>query len=916
LIQLLLAFTLALPAFSQQDAGESVFPLPPFTEGMTTRYSANAIPDGALTDATNVVLDEDIPGIPVNRLGYAKYNTTAIPNSKSVRGLWPFDATDGTHYIVAMSSSAFYKSSGDGTWTAISGLSGFSSSKDFDCTQTIGKLWCANGDVVFWFDGSSTATVSTAPLGDKINHFRNRVLEAGISGQKARLRMSGELDGTDWTTNTLSSSPVNIAVGGVDDGQGITCLMGAFQDVFLIGKLDSLWGLYGFDRRDFELREISREVGCLEQRSVQEKNNCLYWLSKRGIEKFCGAMIERVSDPIRDQIDTIIATAGNARSALDTTESDFEAGNLAASGPGARLSSTITPNSVVPSSWSITDTAFAGTFSSAAVISGSLQISTGAPFYNAGFEHGDLSNWTAVNFSTAGSLMWGDFSARAQSNFSSCVSAGNAGVQCRNNLDVYDAATNTLIYSTHSVALFKPITITAAMLNESTTAQIYVKAYDGNYSSYSLTSAAFTNWADGFTFLFDDTCHLGGNHGCILEFDMYEHADGVGFSSATFVSQTFDTSFSTPTWGLFSSTFTQSLAGGTSVYFQTQVSGDGSSWDGLAGDTDTVRLANAAKRYIRYKVTIQQSSSTLVGSIGTVGLLAETTGYFISQCRTPGSSITSWGLFTCNSVANGGVLSLAISTGTNCDSVTRATATWTAQANSSVISVATAAAVAYRVLFSIDAATQTPTLQDCTINWTEGATRPPVASSVYRDRYHLAYTSATNSTAVNDHELVLDKNDKWTLFDDHNCYSLALYNRKLYCGASTSSGQVWQQDVGTDDDGASYTSRIRTKAFNLGSPERRKDFKKVYIDLSPAPDASSVISLTGRYYLDRSTVPYSLGSLDLNEDPGTLQTGKFPFPLDQKTDGRYIQLELESSGKNQPWSLYGGRLYYTPLTPE
>jgi hypothetical protein len=849
------------------------------------------------------VLDEDVSGVAVNRSGYAKYNATALPNAKSVRGLWPFDATDGTKYIIAFSSAAFYKSSGDGTWTAISGLSGFSSSKDFDCTQTIGKFWCANGDVVFWFDGSSTATVSTAPLGTKIGRFRNRVLMAGISGQAARLRLSGELDGTDWSTGAvLSTSPANIAVGGVDDGQNITCLMGSFQDVYLIGKLDSLWGLYGFSRSDFELREISEEVGCLEPRSVQEKNNCKYWLSKRGLEKFCGATIERVSDPIRDQIDTIITTAGNTRTALDTTQADFQAGNSAASGPAARMSTTIVPNAVVPSSWSVAgvDADYSsGTAVNVDSYTVPGQITLQQAFANAGFQDGTFTNWNAVGGG------WTVDNAHACTPGVAPVAFLNTGFTFPGQFQILDGVTGAVLQS-RTMALGSSCSTMGMDVSTITLSgtTIKMRVTDGTNS---LTTTAFSRPFGKVTMGAAKVGSVG---------IMIDNPEPYYLSSGTWVSRVYDTSFDTPTWGPW--TLSVSSNGATTqIDMQVQVAPAvtgpfTSSTNPAIGE----RFTGNAQRFARFQATFQTASVAVTPTLSTFGLQSATTGYFIGQCRSPGANITSWGLFTCNTVANGGSFSFAISTGSSCDSVTRATATWNSQTNATVISVATSSVVAYRALFSIDAGTQTPTLQDCTINWNEGATRPPVASSVYRDRYYLAYTSSTASGAANDHELVLDRNDKWTLFDDHNCYSLSLYNRKLYCGASTSSGQVWQQDVGTDDDGSAFTSRIRTKAFDLGMPERRKTFSRLYVDLSPAPDLSSVITLTGRYVLDRSTSAFSFGTMNLNEDPGTIQTAKFPFTLSQKTDGRFIQLELESSGKNQPWRLFGGRLYFTPLTPE
>jgi hypothetical protein len=123
-------------------------------------------------------------------------------------------------------------------------------------------------------------------------------------------------------------------------------------------------------------------------------------------------------------------------------------------------------------------------------------------------------------------------------------------------------------------------------------------------------------------------------------------------------------------------------------------------------------------------------------------------------------------------------------------------------------------------------------------------------------------------------------------------------------------------DSGTDDDGTAILSKIRTKAFNLGMPERRKSFSRLYLDLEPSPEPSQTITLTGRYTLERSTPTFSLGTVDLNENAGSILTAEFPFPLANPTSARYLQIELEGSGLNSPWRLFSGRLYYQLMEPE
>lgn len=935
---------------------EQTFGVPLFTEGLHTHYPANSIPDNALTEALNVLIDEDVDGVVVRRPGYAKCNATAIAGAQTARGLWQFDASDGTKYHVAVSSWSFYEHDGDCVWTVIPGLGGAGSEDlEWDCVQALGKLWCTNGSKGIYWDGTSTKTVTGMPAGTLIDTFRNRLLVANVSGNQSRLYLSGELDGEDFTvpSSPVSTSPAIIAIGGVNDGLSITCLMGAYQDTYIIGKRDSLSALYGFDRRNFAVREVSREVGCIEDRTVKEKQNSLYWISKRGVERMRGTVIDRVSDPVRNLVDTIIATAGNLRTVTDTTQGDFEAGNLTAAGPGAPMSATVTPGSVVSSTFS---RSFSLDYSWGMV---DVDTTTGLSgfidnFDNANFASGGLT-WTVL--SGAEQLIEDSTSLRVFKTTSSenhllprALSAVTASTGIWS-FTFLSTATNSASFTVYLVAsTTDPVTmdydgyaISVGPINNGvsiTGAISYSTAPSMNMRDEPITGLAYnSSHTVVFTRASNGTVAVFVNGG--LEFNFRDERSitnaGTGLISSSLntstpthlsafrtprfydnlISLTYDTAMTTPTWGLYAVSVTSSSE--SSVTFKTQVSPTGSgSWTTLTAQTPNTKIASAARRYIRHQARVEAPTTVGLSSptVREASLMAGTTGQFISQCHNPGTSITSWGRLSCGEVPYNGSFSLAVSTAISCHAATRSTATWNTQIDGSVIAINTAPYVAYRVTFgdfSVFYATANPALQDCTIEWNEGETRPPAAASVYRDRYHLAYTSSTASGAKNDHQLVLDSNDKWVLWDNLNCYSLGIYERKLYCGASTDSGQVWLMDSGTADDGASFTSRFKTKAYSFGRPDIFKEFREFGAELEPEPDSSYSISTNWRYYIDRGTTSYSIGPVDLGEDSGYLLWGRMPFGTGEAVRGRYLQLEGEVSGTNSPFRFYGGLLKWRPL---
>lgn len=949
--------------------------------GLVTRYASSQIGDTCLQEAENVYLDEDI-GI-VRRRGFPRFNATALTASQSVRGIWPFRATDGTDYMVVLSSNTMFQSNGDGTFAAVSpAIASLSATQNMDCTQCLGRLWCVNGsDTMFFWTGTATGTASGAPTCQAIDCFRNRIVLSNCSGTLSQLRMSGELDGTDYTipSSPVSTSPASISIGGVNDGNEVRCIQGVYQDVLVMGKENSTWGLYGFDRRDFAVREISREVGCIDNRSSREKQGSLYWLSKRGLEKMTGPSITRVSDPIRDLMDTIIVAGGNSRSAQDTSQADFEAGNLTASGPGAPVSATISPGNVVPSTATRIDTSSAnfsegtltnlvltdvvgsvvldsstfqdnfndGNFTSnpAWTVGGNdfWSIDTSRLKYDGNQDNSDLIAWLFATSVDSSSGSWSynvsivdTFAAtKADFVFSSTGSdpATTNGYLFRTEVaagdgcNAPDATTINHCSSTNglyridagSLVLLSSVTLGAT---SGTPISIVIKKSAGtinisiNSSVLTATDSTYATSANIILRVDDNIAIAEERHGVVF----FDNISWFKYHPVTgsFTSRIFDVSFSSPIWSTLSSTFTAyNSSGEGNIAFYIQVSTDSDdTFDALVSSSDTLKPSIAAKRYFRYRANFSTLVSTKTPQLDAISLDAATTGYFISQCRNPGTAITSWGLFQCNRVLNNGDMTFYVSTGTSCNGATRSTNTWTTQTNNSVITIATAAFVAYRVLFDIDSGTETPTLNDCTINWNEGATRPAIASEVYRDRYYMSYTSATVGTVVNDRLLVLDSRDQWVTHDSPNCSALSLYNRNLYCGDSGNNGRVYRMDTGQDDDGASFTSNIRTKDFDFGNTWQRKVLSRMYFDLSGLPSQDVSISLTPSYTLDASTDVFTLTAINLNEDYSRFIAAKVPALLSNNVTGRWFNFALSHTGVNGPWKLFGMKLVFSRLAED
>ena len=81
-------------------------------------------------------------------------------------------------------------------------------------------------------------------------------------------------------------------------------------------------------QNDFTLKNINPVVGCIQNRSIQEKQGRLVWVSKRGLERLDGGIVTLISDPVKNYMDNLISgyDVTTSRQLLDQYYSDFNLG--------------------------------------------------------------------------------------------------------------------------------------------------------------------------------------------------------------------------------------------------------------------------------------------------------------------------------------------------------------------------------------------------------------------------------------------------------------------------------------------------------------------------------------------------------------------------------------------------------------
>jgi len=146
----------------------------------------------------------------------------------------------------------------------------------------------------------------------------------------------GELNGLDYTIPAiqLTTSPAISSVNGINDGLIVNCLMGEFQNQFLIGRSYDLWVFLDTIYPTLHYAKNILSGRMPRAPSVQDGYERTLLLSYRGCGGLFGNSNQSSFLPIDSRF-TYIASAGNALSDTLTTQADWQSGIFIASGSGA-----------------------------------------------------------------------------------------------------------------------------------------------------------------------------------------------------------------------------------------------------------------------------------------------------------------------------------------------------------------------------------------------------------------------------------------------------------------------------------------------------------------------------------------------------------------------------------------------------
>lgn len=97
----------------------------------------------------------------------------------------------------------------------------------------------------------------------------------------------------DWDTGN-NAGAINIPSGNGDSGTGLYSLNNALY----VFQRRAIWRVYGDSPANFELRNVSNEIGMIDKRTLVEWNDILIFLADQGIYMFDGSNLRNISDGV------------------------------------------------------------------------------------------------------------------------------------------------------------------------------------------------------------------------------------------------------------------------------------------------------------------------------------------------------------------------------------------------------------------------------------------------------------------------------------------------------------------------------------------------------------------------------------------------------------------------------------------
>ena len=256
--------------------------------GLVLDQSTFAMQPGMALELTN--FEPDIQGGYRRISGYNKWNSNIVPQDASASEAVLMAAYFKGN-IIAARGGKIHKGGTTGSWTQIdTGRSnaGVYSFFRYTLGGTDFIVWADGANHASKYDNSTVTDINAtgAPSNPKfVTGYKNALFFAGMSSTPQELVFTAPYTDTDFSTAN--------GAGSINVDSNITGLF-PFRDSLFIFCDERIFKLVGNTVADFVLQPVTREIGCLNGRTIQEFGGDLIFLGPDGLRTVAGT--EKIGD--------------------------------------------------------------------------------------------------------------------------------------------------------------------------------------------------------------------------------------------------------------------------------------------------------------------------------------------------------------------------------------------------------------------------------------------------------------------------------------------------------------------------------------------------------------------------------------------------------------------------------------------